>query len=74
MESEGGSRNDFLDFKWTSLLHLEFLGSSYMKIGHFQAYLLSEFPGSELGCDPLFHLLLSYLMSGHHAVVGSGEI
>ena len=35
VESEGGSRDDFLDFEWTSSLHLEFLGSSHMKIGHF---------------------------------------
>ena len=34
VESEGSLRDDFLDFKWTSSFHLEFLGSSHMKIGY----------------------------------------
>ena len=34
-KSEGSSRDDFLDFNWTSSPHLEFLGSSHMKVGHF---------------------------------------
>ena len=73
-ESEGSWRDDFLDFKWTSLLHLEFFGSSHMKVGRFQPYLLSNLPGSELGCDSLFHFLLGYLMSGHCIVMGCREI
>ena len=74
MESEDGSRDNFLDFRWTSPLHLEFLGSSHLKVGRFQPYFLSDLPGSELGCDSLFHFLLGNLVSGNHIIMGSREI
>ena len=43
-ESEGGSRDEFLDFEWASSFQLEFLGSSHVKVGCFQLYLLSNLP------------------------------
>ena len=35
VETEGHSRDDFLDFKQASPFHLEFLGSIHVKIGGF---------------------------------------
>ena len=35
VKSEGYVGHYFLDFKWTSSLHLELFESSHMKIGHF---------------------------------------
>ena len=73
-ESEGGSRDAFLDFKGTSLLHLEFLGSSPMQVCCFQLFPFSDLPWSELGCNPLLHLLLGYLVSSHSVIMGGREI
>ena len=71
---EGSLGDDFFNFKWTSLLHLEFPGSSHMKVGHFQPYLFSDLPWSELGCDPLLHFLLGHLVSGHSVIAGDREV
>ena len=61
--SEGGLGDDFFYFKGAGSLHLEFLGSSHMKVGCFQPYLLSDLPWSELRCNLLLHFLLGYLVS-----------
>ena len=74
MESGGSSGDDFLDFKQTSPLHLEFLGPSHMKIGHFQPYFLSDLPESELTCYLLLHFLLGYLVGSHSVVMSGREI
>ena len=73
-EMECCSGDDFFDFEWTSLFHLEFLGSSHMKIGCFQPYLFPDFPWSELGCYPLLHLLLGHLVGSLGIIVSRGEI
>ena len=74
VEAEGSFQDDFFDLKWTSSLHLEFLGSSHMKIGHFQPYIFPNFPGNELGCNLLLHFLLRYLVSSLSIVMSRGEI
>ena len=74
VESEGGSRDDFLDFEWTSSLHLEFLGSSHMKVGRFQPYLFSDLPQGELRCNLFLHFLLGHLVGSSGVIMSGGEI
>ena len=61
-EMEGHAGDDFLNFKWTSLFHLEFLWSVHMEISGFEPDLVSKFPGSKLGGYLFFHLWLGHLV------------
>ena len=47
-EVQSGLRDDILNFKWASSFHLEFLGSSHIKIHHLQLYLITNLPWSKL--------------------------
>ena len=62
MEVEGCVGDDFLYFEGTSLLHLEFLGSTHVEVGGLEPNLVSYFPWGELGCYLLFHFLLGHLV------------
>ena len=48
-EAESSAEDDFIDLKWTSSLHLEFLRSSHMKVHSLQPYLVTHLPWRELG-------------------------
>ena len=73
-EMEGSSLNDFFDFERTSSLHLELLGSSHMKVGFFQPYLILNLPWSELGHDLLLHFLLGHLVGSLGIITSRGKV
>ena len=74
VEAEWSSRDDFFNFERTGALHLEFLGSSHMKVCRFQPYLVSNFPRGEFGCNLLLHLLLSHFVGGLSIIASGGQV
>ena len=64
VEVVGSTRDDLLNFKWTSSLHSEFSGSIHTEVGGFEPHLIPHFPRNELGKDPFLHLLLGDPMGG----------
>ena len=73
-EMVGCPREHFLDFKWSSSFHLEFLGSTHMEIGCLQLYSITNFPRGELQGDPFPHLLLSYFVDSLSIIVNRGQV
>ena len=59
VEAEGHAGDNFLHFEWTSLFHLELLGSVHVEVCSFKPDLISYLPWSELGGYSFFHFLLS---------------
>ena len=72
VEAESHIGDNFLHFKWTSLLHLELFGTIHVEVGHFKPDLISDFPGGELEGYLLLHFLLGYFVGGL-GVISSGR-
>ena len=70
---EGSVGDDFFHFKGACSLHLEFLWSVHVEVGHLQPHLISGFPWDELRGNPFLHFLLHHLVGGLGVIVHGRE-
>ena len=74
LEMEGHLGNDFLNFKWACLFHLELFGTIHVEVGHLKPDLVSYFPQDKLRGYLFLHLLLGNLVGGLGIISGSRQI